>query len=410
VGRDRPLAKNGIGLLAVAAILTIAGPGQTASAVSWPVTGLALVTAAWLAAMLVPRVSLASPAWRTVYYAGLLGLLSWLIAWGPWFTLVSWTACVYAFALFEARRAFFAAAAGGVALTAAQAGSPVPSSREALPLFVLSVVAPLLAGGWHLGRENTVRRRLIDDLAAANAGLRAASAANYRLHEQLIEQARQAGVQDERHRMAREIHDTLAQDLSAVVAQLEVALTSAEYGDQWRRPVARARDVARDGLSEARHSVRALASPLLDNAALPEAPRELAGRWQRQTGVVAVCRANDDVPPLPDEVQAALLRVAQSALANVAEHAGASQARLTLSWVQDAVLLDVWDDGAGFDPARALAGCPDAPEDRGFGLTGMRQRLSQLAGCLEIESAPGRGSAISARIPVPVPPAAGARR
>jgi len=168
--------------------------------------------------------------------------------------------------------------------------------------------------------------------------------------------------------------------------------------------------VARDGLSEARHSVRALASPLLDNAALPEAPRELAGRWQRQTGVVAVCRANDDVPPLPDEVQAALLRVAQSALANVAEHAGASQARLTLSWVQDAVLLDVWDDGAGFDPARALAGCPDAPEDRGFGLTGMRQRLSQLAGCLAIESAPGRGSAISARIPVPVPPAAGARR
>jgi signal transduction histidine kinase len=120
------------------------------------------------------------------------------------------------------------------------------------------------------------RRRLIGELADANAGLRTASAANSRLREQLVEQARQAGVQQERQRMAREIHDTLAQDMSAVVAQLEVALAAAGHGDQWTRPVSVARDVARDGLAEVRHSIQALASPLLDGAALPGALDVLA--------------------------------------------------------------------------------------------------------------------------------------
>lgn len=100
-------------------------------------------------------------------------------------------------------------------------------------------------------------------------------------------------------------------------------------------------------------------------------------------------------------MQAALLRVAQAALANVAEHAGASQARLTLSWVEEAVLLDVWDNGAGFDPAQIRARRRDASGERGFGLSGMRQRLGQLGGQLEIESTPGHGTAIFASVPVP---------
>jgi signal transduction histidine kinase len=153
--------------------------------------------------------------------------------------------------------------------------------------------------------------------------------------------------------------------------------------------------VARDGLGEVRHSVRALASPLLDGAALPGALQALARRWQRQTGIEAACHTDEDVPPLPDEVQAALLRVAQAALANVAGHAGASQARLTLSRVEEAVLLDVWDDGTGFDPAQVRAGRRDPAGERGFGLGGMRQRLGQLGGRLEIEST-RRGRRLSA--------------
>jgi signal transduction histidine kinase len=210
--------------------------------------------------------------------------------------------------------------------------------------------------------------------------------------------------------VAREIHDTLAQDLSAVAAQLEVALTADGRGDQWRRPVAQARDVARDGLGEVRHLVQALASPLLDDAALPGALRVLARRWQRQTGIEAACRSDEDVPPLPEEVQAALLRVAQAALANVAEHAGASRAQLTLSWAGEAVLLDVWDNGSGFDPAQVQDRHRDAAGERGFGLSGMRQRLGELGGGLEIESTAGHGTAVSARVPVPARAAAEAAR
>lgn len=118
-------------------------------------------------------------------------------------------------------------------LTAAQAGSLVPSPAEVVPLYTLPVIAPLLAGGWYLGRASGARRRLIGELSDANAELKAASAANARLREQLVEQARQSGVQQERQRMAREIHDTLASDLSAVAAQLEVALNF------WRGTVVR---------------------------------------------------------------------------------------------------------------------------------------------------------------------------
>jgi signal transduction histidine kinase len=407
LGDVRRVAVLAVGLLVPAAILTVAGPGSSSQAGAWPTAGLAVLAAASLAGVVIlcphqPGAGLRQVPWywRGAYYAGLLVLLAGLIAWCPWFMLVSWTACVYAFMLFEARWAFFGAAVGGLVLTVAQAGSLLPSSREAVPLFVLSVVAPLLAGGWYLGRESSARQRLIGELADANAGLRAASAANTRLREQLVEQARRSGVQQERQRMAREIHDTLAQDLSAVVAQLEFALTAAGRADQWRRPVSQARDVAREGIGEVRHLVQALASPLLDSAALPGALRVLAFRWQRQTGIKATCHTDEDVPPLPEEVQAALLRVAQAALANVAEHAGASQARLTLSWVEEAVLLDVWDDGSGFEPAQVQAGRRDPEGERGFGLGGMRQRLSQLGGRLEIESAPGHGTAICARVPV----------
>ena len=197
--------------------------------------------------------------------------------------------------------------------------------------------------------------------------------------------------------MAWEIHDTLAQGLSAVVAQLEVALTCGKSEGWWRGRVRLARNTAREGLSEARHSVWALTPVLLDGATLSEALRELAGKRREQTGVQVSCHIDEEMPPLPAEVQAALLRVAQSALANVAEHAGASCARLTFSEVDGAVRLDVWDDGAGFDPARITSG---GQGHRGFGVTAMRQRLGQFGGRLEIESAPGAGSVICASIPL----------
>ncbi|WP_203923319.1 sensor histidine kinase [Rugosimonospora africana] len=403
VGEDERLVGHGgivglaVGLLLVGGALSTFGPGGDPALSVVATVVLTAVAGCWLAALALPRFSWAGrPALPVVYYAGLLVVLSVLVMRSPWFMVVSWVACVYAFLLFEARWAFAGAAAAGVALTVAQAGSPVPESRQSLPLFLISLVAPLLAAGWYLGRESDARRRLIDRLTLANRELAASSAANAALQDRLLAQSCAAGVQQERQRMAREIHDTLAQDLSAVVAQLEVAL-SADPGEQgWRARVTQARDLARDGLVEARRSVRAMGPRPLDTAALPEALHRLVDQWRERAGVDASCRVDDDLPALPDRAEAELLRVAQTALANVAEHAHASRVRVSLSSVGDAVLLDVRDDGAGFDPAHAVAGTAD----RGFGIGGMRQRLGEVGGHLEIESAPGAGTAVCARVPI----------
>jgi signal transduction histidine kinase len=107
---------------------------------------------------------------------------------------------------------------------------------------------------------------------------------------------------------------------------------------------------------------------------------------------------NGEPRPLLAELEMTLFRVAQEALANVAKHARASKVGLTLSYVDDAVLLDVRDDGVGF---RVGGPGDDAParDGQGFGLDAMRQRLRRVAGSLEIESAPGEGTAVNARVP-----------
>jgi signal transduction histidine kinase len=118
---------------------------------------------------------------------------------------------------------------------------------------------------------------------------------------------------------------------------------------------------------------------------------------------------------LPPDIEFALLRTAQEALANVAKHAAATRVGLTLSYMDEEVVLDVRDDGRGFDPARsarepayagAAAPVPAAPVQAGpphggFGLLAMRQRIEDVAGTLEVESEPGAGTAISASVPAP---------
>jgi signal transduction histidine kinase len=106
-----------------------------------------------------------------------------------------------------------------------------------------------------------------------------------------------------------------------------------------------------------------------------------------------------DARALHPEVEVTLLRVAQEALANVAKHADASRAGVTLSYMEDVVSLDVRDDGAGFVPPAVPAASNGSPAGGGFGLIAMRQRVSRLAGQLEIESEPGTGTAVSASLP-----------
>jgi signal transduction histidine kinase len=210
---------------------------------------------------------------------------------------------------------------------------------------------------------------------------------NAGLQARLVIQAREAGVLDERQRMAREIHDTLAQGFTAIITQLQAA----EQSGDWRKHVGTATRLARENLTEARRSVHALRPAQLENSALPEALAEVVDGWAGAQGVHVELTTTGTARPMHPEVEVALLRTAQEALANVAKHARASRVGLTLSYMEDLVTLDVRDDGAGFDP--------DLVQSDGFGLTTMRQRMSRLAGELAVESEPGRGTAVSASLP-----------
>jgi signal transduction histidine kinase len=233
---------------------------------------------------------------------------------------------------------------------------------------------------------------MIDELAQANQKLEAAMKENAGLHAQLLVQAREAGVLDERQRMAGEIHDVLAQGLTGIVTQLEAASVRSA---SWERHLDAAKKLARDSLSEARRSVQALRPQTLDNAGLPEAIGEVVTGWSALNGVTADLIMTGTPRPLLPEIETTLLRTAQEALANVARHAGAGRVALTLSYMEDMVTLDVRDDGAGFDPSSP----PEPGYEGGFGLSAMRERLSRIAGTLEVESEPGAGTALSACVP-----------
>ena len=222
---------------------------------------------------------------------------------------------------------------------------------------------------------------------------------------QLLTQAREAGAGDERQRMAREIHDTLAQGLTGIITQLEAAQQTTQDAERERR-IDNSKRLARDSLAEARRSVQALRPQALEDSRLPDALAEEVARWTATSGVSAGVAATGDPRALHPEVEVTLLRVAQEALANVAKHAAAAHAWVTLSYMEDVVTLDVRDDGSGFaqpgagnEQSSAGGGGTGASAGGGFGLIAMRQGVNRLAGQLEIESEPGAGTAVSASLP-----------
>ncbi|MFJ8807577.1 sensor histidine kinase [Streptomyces sp. NPDC102490] len=241
----------------------------------------------------------------------------------------------------------------------------------------------------HTERQAARQRALIDDLI--------------RTRRELAASERREGTLAERQRLSMEIHDSLAQGLSSQRMLLQAAerVWESDPGKA-RTHVRGAASVAEHNLAEARRFVHDLApADLARGGGLEAALRALAAR---ESGDRLTVRVHVDdgarVPPLPDRVQSALLRIAQGALANVREHAGATSAALSLTLLDDEVVLDVTDDGHGFDPAAPT----DAPAGmRGHGLPAMHARLRQLGGTLTVESAPGEGTALSAAVPLDPP-------
>jgi signal transduction histidine kinase len=346
---------------------------------------------------------------RVVHFAGLLALCAALIWCNSLFGFFAWTGYLYV-AGFRGRWQLAGASAVAVLTATSQIGGFQELARTghwgtfAIVLaFNVLIATAMTKLATVINAQSERRQEMIEELAETNAKLEAAMRENAGLHAQLLTQAREAGVLDERQRLAGEIHDVLAQGLTGIVTQLEAADAAATRPTDWRRHLAAAKQLARDSLTEARRSVQALRPQPLAEAALPEAIAEVVDGWTKITGVAAELITTGTARPMLPEIEATLLRTAQEALANVGKHANAARVALTLSYMEDLVTLDVRDDGAGFDP-----GAPLAQEyEGGFGLAAMRERLLRIAGSLEVESEPGGGTAVSACVPaIPVRAAA----
>ncbi|MER5217856.1 sensor histidine kinase [Streptomyces sp. NPDC002838] len=235
----------------------------------------------------------------------------------------------------------------------------------------------------------------IAELERTNAALQQALDENAALHAQLLVQAREAGVADERRRLAAEIHDTLAQGLTGIIAQLQVVANAPDLPTA-RTHLDRASALARHSLGEARRSVHNLAPVALADDGLPEALRNTVAEWGERTGVRAEFTVTGTAEQLHEELAATLLRIAQEAMSNASRHARATRLGVTLTFLGDEVILDIRDDGQGFDPLTL----PERTRTGGFGLDGMRARAERIAGSLTVESEPGHGTAVSARVPL----------
>jgi signal transduction histidine kinase len=326
-----------------------------------------------------------------VFFVGLLVLASILLLRSPIFFIFLISGFFYASVLRPLPLAFVGVFATSFLINTLIAGFPQTSEAWTFYVAIIAIQTVFIGGGAIVGEkvneQNEERRQALAKLEAAlveNAGL----------HAQLLTQAREAGILDERSRMAREIHDTIAQGLTGIVTQLEAADQAHDRPADRQRHLGNAQRLARESLAEARRSVEASMPAALESGTLPEALDEVAREWAELNGIPATVTVTGNAIALHPEVEVALLRIAQEALANVARHAGATRAGLTLSFIGDVVTLDVRDDGVGFSPSET-----DASGAPGFGMSAMRQRVARVAGSLAIESEPGRGTALSARVP-----------
>ena len=226
--------------------------------------------------------------------------------------------------------------------------------------------------------QSAERAALIAQLEATRSELAAAE------HER--------GVLAERERLAQEVHDTLAQGYTSIVVLAQTATDRLPADpDGARERLAVIEEVARDNLAEARAVVAAFRPVALDGSTLVEALDRLADRFARETGlpVRVDTSALDGAPRLRTDEEVVLLRGAQEALTNVRRHAEASAVVLRLARVGRQVSVHVEDDGVGFDPAAVPAS----------GLAGLRGRVTEVGGEMDVASAPGAGTRVTVRVP-----------
>jgi len=208
----------------------------------------------------------------------------------------------------------------------------------------------------------------------------------------LYQETRDMAVLEERNRMAREIHDTLAQGFTGIVLQLEAAEQALDGNvEQVQIHLNRARELARESLNEARRSVWALRPQALEKSPLETILRERIKSFTRDSGVPSVFNIFGEKRPLNSDMENAILRIYQESLTNIRKHARASQVQIELTFEDENIILRIEDNGIGFNP--------EAPVRERYGLVSMRERVKLLGGLMKIASEKGKGTFLEATIP-----------
>lgn len=312
-----------------------------------------------------------------------------------WFVLVN-VSIAYYFALFGLFGQVFRhlpiryAAIAAILLTLATIFEQLADIDESFTLtnptiwlFFFMGLAAIILGIWvsAIIEQSSRRRELIEQLEATRAELAAAE--------------RREGVLEERQRLAREIHDTLAQGFTSIVMHLEAAEQALPGDpDRLQKHIDRARSTARVSLDQARRVVQDLRPESLEQRSLPEAIERSASHWREETGIPLTTKITGNPIPIHPNIEVTLLRTAQEALNNIRKHARATFVQLTLSYMNDVVVLDIQDDGVGLD------GAEPSPLSGGYGLRAMRERAELCGGSVDLESDPGEGTTVVVTIPL----------
>ncbi len=249
--------------------------------------------------------------------------------------------------------------------------------------FGLIGVCAVAMGVWisAIVGQSSRRRDLIKQLEETQAELAASE--------------HRSGILEERQRLAREIHDTLAQGFTSIVMHLEAADQAlSDDPDTLKKHIDRAMETARSSLGQARRVVHDLRPELLEQFSLPDALKRLTDRWSEATDIKATTTITGELIPLQPNIEVILLRAAQESLNNIHKHAQATSARLTVSYMRDVIILDVKDNGIG------LNNTPKSPLSGGYGLRAMEERAKHYGGSVELESDPREGTTVVVTIPL----------
>ena len=340
---------------------------------TWMAFGAVAANAVFaLAWFVIGRRAWVSPAAGIVFTVITIVSVGISVAFVPWMSVIQ----VVAFpVLWAVSRSFRAAIVANVALAVAvgigqflSTGADADAAVQATVIELVSLAFSIAIGLWitSIETQSSARQRLVDELQSAQ--------------EQLAALSRDAGITSERERLAREIHDTIAQDLTGLVllsqqSRRSLAAGDAEAADQ---QLAQLEENARLALTETRALVAATSPAALDDGGILPALERLAARFERETSI-QITIDSDVAAPLDRATEVVLLRCAQESLANVRKHSGADAAQLALVATPRGATLTIEDNGSGFDPASV---------GQGYGLTGMRERLALVGGDLELTSSP----------------------